>query len=203
MPFVEEIPKLAPRALLERGIPALLAATVLSVLTHQYTHIIANNVFCSGDSAGSLSEIRLLDNHIQANCGISSAAGPLWTFFLALLSFALFLRHQESLFFSSMAFVNACYRLPHAVGMIYRLSLSNRTAIPADESLSLALVNIKDPSGLIAILFFYSLISTFLAITIIHDLKILPAKWLIAVVTAVGLSYLENWFLVLLPQIYF
>lgn len=169
-----------------------LLAAVISVVTHYYAHFIAHYIF-SDHSAAYVFTAGTINLHgIASITPIMAAAGPIWTFGLALASFGLYLHNPRNLFAASMAFINACYRLPETITVFLQLLIQGKTTLLVDESFSLSLIKLNDPTVSIVFLCFFSLTILFLTITIVHDTKMIPWKWLVAVVLFIALIPLDN-----------
>ena len=61
-----------------------------------------------------------------------------------------------------------------------------------DESRSLALLRLHDPTISVVLMSFFSLTILFLTITIVHDTKTIPWKWAVALGSFLILSPLQN-----------
>ena len=188
MPLKEEEPKHPLRKLLILGIPAFMLAVVVSTTTHQYAHSLATKA-----------AMRSLYSPALTN-SFSAAAGPTWTFVLALVSFGFFLHNPKNLFAASMAFVNASTRVIETISVFFQMLLHGKTSIIADESLSLSLIPFKDPTISIVMLCFFSMITLFLTLIIIHDTKTVPRKWLVAMILFLLLGPMENYVMRVLAQ---
>jgi hypothetical protein len=193
MALREDEPKYPPKTLITIGIPAFLLAVLISVVTHQYAHFIVDKI-ASKQEAISSSNIVYIDFHgMSFSSPVAAAAGPAWTFLLALISFGFYLHNPRNLFAAAMAFVNASARLPETITVFLQLLIHNKTTLLVDESFSLALFKLTDPTISIICLCFFSLTILFLTIIIIHDTKMIPWKWLVAIIlfiTMIPLEYL-------------
>lgn len=190
MALREDEPKHTLQILLKVGIPSFLLAVILSTITHQLAHLGAAKL-----TVPSTIDIMANDGNldtIHSGHPFASAAGPIWTFFLALVSFGFFLRYPRNLFAASMAFVNASSRVTETISVFFQLLFHNKTTMIVDESLSLALIPLKDPTISIVMMCFFSIITLYLTIIVVHDLKTVPWKWLVALVLFVILGPLEN-----------
>jgi len=192
MPLLEDEPTYPARKLLLVGVPALLVAVGLSLVVHEEAHLFGLTTFCSESGGVSASAVSLggLDNGSNG-CGMSALAGQAATLFLALLSFALFLRYPRNLFFASMAFVNATARLPETITVFLQYLIHNGTTLRVDESVSLSLIGLADPTIPTVIMCFYSLLLLFFAIIVVHDLKSVRFKWPIAFALFGFMGYIE------------
>jgi hypothetical protein len=133
---------------------------------------------CAGKPATASSFSAFHDTN--TDCPVAALAGTAATFLTAIAGFALYIRNTNNLFFGSLAFINATMRLPGAVAVFFQLFLRQKTDLMVDEGLALRMLHMHDPAVGILILCFFSLTIFFLAITIIHDTRILPRKWAIA-----------------------
>ena len=193
MSLIEEEKKFPAQKLLLIGIPVFIFAVAISILSHQYAHIIVNKTICGAENSHGINIVRTVDLHSeQGMCAIASFAGPLWTFLLAIVSFSLFIRHPSNLFLASMAFVNASTRIPETVTVFLQLLFHNKAKLVVDESSSLTLLHLHDPTIPVLILFFFSLITIFLTITVVHDTKMVPWKWLVALALFLSIVPIEN-----------
>ncbi|MBI3766335.1 MAG: hypothetical protein HY277_07530 [Ignavibacteriales bacterium] len=193
MALIEEEPKHSWKILTFIGIPAFFIAVVLSLMIHQYSHIIINRTVCKSESRTKI--VKVVDfQMLEAGCPISSVAGVSSTFVLALASFAFYMKYPRNLFAASMAFVNASTRLPETVTVFLQLVIHNKTHLVVDESSSLSLIHLKDPTIAVIIMCFFSLTVIFLTIIVIHDTKTVPWKWLVALTLFCLLGPVENIF---------
>lgn len=191
MALLEDEPKHSWRELVFIGIPSFVIAVLISIVTHQYAHVMANRYACMLDS-GRDALMAVVDLHgTRVSCPLSSAAGPSWTFVLALASFAFYVRHPRNLFAGAMAFVNASIRLPETLTVFLQLLFHNRTHILVDESNSLSLIHLKDPTLSVVLMCFFTITVFYLTITVVHDTKTVPWKWLVAVILFVALNPLQ------------
>lgn len=190
MPYRNDEPKYPAKKLLLVGIPAFFLAVLISTVTHEYAHFVVNKFACNGTEIGlGISYIDIPD--MQSNCPLAAAAGPAWTFMLALASFGYYLHNPRNLFAAAMAFVNASSRIPETITVFLQLLVHNKTTLIVDESLSLYLFNLKDPTISIVFMCFFSITIVFLTLTIINDTKTISWKWLIALVLFIALIPLE------------
>ena len=192
MPLIEEEKKLPAKKLILVGIPLFILAVTISMVTHQYAHILVNRSICGAENSQDVIVLSLDMHKDQSVCAVASLAGVSWTLFLAIISFALFMRHPKNLFLASMAFVNASTRIPETVTVFLQIMFHNKAKLVVDESTSLSLLHFQDPSISIILLFFLSLITIFLTVTVIHDTKTVPWKWLVAFVLFLSIVPLEN-----------
>ena len=186
----EEEEHLPRRTLLAFGIPSFLSALVLSLMFHQWAHVVVLRHACGGTGMQIIKAINIGGMHTE--CPASSLAGVVATFVLALASFALYMRFPRNLFFGSMAFINAILRLPEAVAVFFQLLIHRKTELHVDESIAISLMRLQDPAAATVILCFFSLITFFLAITIIHDTRMVRSKWLVAIGLFIAMIPLES-----------
>ena len=178
MAHFQDEPKHSLRTLLLAGIPAFIAAVAISLLVHQSAHMIVGHTVC-GNEAVSIRTVMNIEES-PSGCPLASVAGPIATFGLALGSFALFMRSPRNLFFASIAFVNASARLPESVSVFHQLLFYQRPRLGVDESALVDLRHFSDPTIATVVLCFFSLTLISLTITVIHEAKMLPWKWLVA-----------------------
>jgi hypothetical protein len=162
--------KLTAGRVLLSGVSAIILAVMASMLIHGYAHV-AVHALISGDSHAAAS---------PPASPIEALAGPAASFLLALVSFAVFVRFPNNLFFSALAFVSAAGRLPDAIMICIRLFFERQAPPGADEGGILALLHLHNPTAGLVILFFYSMVLLFLCIAVIHESKSVPWKWLTA-----------------------
>jgi hypothetical protein len=192
MPLIEPEPTYPLRKLLLFGIPALLAAVAFSLLAHEQAHRFGESAFCHRPGGMTVSTVSL--GGIEQNsdgCGMSALAGEAVTLGLGVLFFALFVRYPRNLFFASMAFVNATARLPESLTVFLQYLIHNGTKLQVDESVSLSLIGLNDPTIPTVIMCFYSLLLLFFAIIVVHDLKSVRYKWPIAFALFGLMGYIE------------
>ena len=192
MSLIQEEPKHSVRTLIVLGIPAFLLAVCLSVVSHQYIHLLVDKSACSAETTQAHLVLAIDGIVPHTSCPISSAAAALWTFCLALVSFTLYLRFPRNLFLGAMAFVNASIRLPETITVFFQLLFNTKSRLMVDESRSLALIRLHDPTISVVLMSFFSLTILFLTITIIHDTKTIPWKWTVALGSFIILSPLQN-----------
>ncbi|HMD13824.1 MAG TPA: hypothetical protein VKI62_04300, partial [Bacteroidota bacterium] len=192
MAFIQEEPKHPIRVLILVGIPAFILAVCISIISHQFIHKLVDKSACSAQTtqAHLVSAIDSIIPH--TTCPLSSAAAALWTFCLALVSFTLYLRFPRNLFFGAMAFVNASIRLPETITVFLQLLFNTKNRLMVDESRSLALLRLHDPTISVVLMSFFSLTVLFLTITIVHDTKTIRWKWAVAFGSFLILSPLQN-----------
>ncbi len=190
MAFREEESKYSTQKLLNVGIPSFVVAVLISTIAHNLAHIITEKlVTLIGMNA--IGYYVRFENICFQNPYVS-VSGPISTFLLALISFVFFLRYPRNLFAASMAFINAGSRVVYSVPVFIQLLLHSKTTIVADESISLSLLKFKDPTISIVIMCFFTMITLYLTVIIIHDLKIVPWKWLVASVLLILLMPLQS-----------
>src|ERR1041385_3298472 len=171
-------PKLPPARLFAVGLPAFLAAILLSILVHESSHLIARRLLAS--AAPVQTHAGLEAGNPAQHSPLEELAGPFGTFLLAVGSFALFVRVPENLFFSAMAFVNAPARLPQTLLFCPQLFFRRNTPAETEEGSLLALLHLHNPTAGLVILCFFSLLLLFMSITVIHESRSVPWKWLVA-----------------------
>ncbi len=179
MALLEEEPAHPVRTLLLLGVPSFLLAVVISLVTHQYAHVLLGYGVCG---AAPIQPTMLLISLREGAtpCAVGALAGPVWTLGLGLASFALLLRNPNNLFFASMAFVNATTRLPQTVTVFVQLLMHNATRLVADESSSIALLGLRDATIPTVIMCFYSILLVFFSVIVVHDIRRVPYKWAVA-----------------------
>ena len=178
MPHFEEVQKLPASRLLVVGLPAFILSIVLSILIHEYAHVLAHRLV-SGTSSTQTAGTPA----VEATTGsspVEALAGPSATLLVAVVSFALLVRFPGNLFFSSMAFVNAAGRLPETLTLCAQLFFRENATAGTDESSILTLLHFQNPTAGLVILCFYSMILMFMSVAVIHESKTVPWKWLIA-----------------------
>lgn len=181
MALLEEEPKIPTRTLVIVGIPSFIVAVAVSLFTHHAAHSLIASTFCGTFQSHPGHIMNVIDLHSSpGSCAASSLAGPVWTFFLAIASFALLLRYPRNLFIASMAFVNVTLRLPETVAVFFQLFFNRHVNLVVDESASLALLQFKEPTIATVIMCFYSITLIFFAVIVVHDMKAVPRKWFIA-----------------------
>jgi hypothetical protein len=191
MALIESPERFTVRRLLLVGGPSFLLAVVVSVLSHDAAHAIMSGICQPGNMQQAASPAPGISGTSSAADPLVSLAGPVWTFGLALIALPLFLRTPSNLFYASMVFVNAGMRLPETVRLLVELFGNGRALTPGDEANALALLPFSDPSAMTAVLYFYLLLSVFLVLTVIHDTKVVPWKWGIALVLFATLVILK------------
>jgi len=192
MAILEEIPKYKLKTLMIVGIPAFLIAVIISAGSHQFIHFLADKIATRSQEVVGTTPAKINLHGMETDSPVAAAAGPIWTFMLALASFWFYVHNPKNLFAASMAFVNASCRLPDTVTVFLQLLLHSKTTMLTDESFSLTLLKLDDPTISIVLLCFFSLTLFFLTITIIHDTKMVPWKWLVAIILFICLIPLEN-----------
>ncbi len=193
MALLQDEPTISYRTLLLVGIPSFIVAVAISLLSHQHAHRLGDQTFCGDRPAAVTTAVSLLNLETPpGECGLSALAGQAWTFGLALVSFALLLRFPRNLFVMSMAFVNATARLPEAITLFLQYLINSRTALIVDESVSLSLMGLTDPTIPTVIMCFYSLLLLFFSIIVVHDIKALRYKWPIALGLFLVIGFIES-----------
>jgi hypothetical protein len=193
MALLNDEPTLSARRLLLVGIPSLLAAVTISLIAHQEAHRIGDALFCGDASTSGRPAVSLLSlDQPHGSCGMSSLAGQVWTFGLAVISFVLLVRFPRNLFLMSMAFINATARLPETVTVFLQYLINSKTALHVDESASLSLIGLSDPTIPTVVMCFYSLLLLFFSIIVVHDVKVVRYKWPIAIGLFLCMGYIEH-----------
>jgi hypothetical protein len=191
MALLEEEPRHTTRTLIAVGIPAFILAVALSLVSHQYAHLLVGRSVCGAPAATPA--LHLIGFHTEsAPCAVGALAGPVWTFGLGLLSFALMLRHPHNLFFAAMAFVNATLRLPETLTVFFQLLVHNVAQAGIDEGSSLALLRLHDQTIPTVIMCFYSITILFFALIVVHDIRRIPYKWATAAALFLVLGFVEE-----------
>ncbi len=192
MPLLEDEPRLSGKKVAAIGLPAFFIALIVSLAVHQYAHVTVGHHACEQ------AEVQVAEAGLfgcgHAPCPIASLAGPVATFALALVSFALYLKFPGSLFLGSLAFINTTIRLPETVSVFFQLLFRQKTDLLVDESLALQLLHLHDPAVGVVLLCFFSLTIIFLAVIIVHDTRAVPSKWLVALGMFVIMIPLESFF---------
>lgn len=185
------------------GIPSLLIAVAISLATHWWAHRYGQAAFCGGTGASPVTPaFWLIDGESPpGTCGLSALSGQVWTFGLALASFALLVRFPRNLFLMSMAFVNASARIPESVTVFLQYLINNRTSLNVDESVSLSLLGAADPAIPTVIMCFYSLLLIFFTIIVIHNMKGVRFKWPIALTAFAAMAFIERGVLLVLGPV--
>ena len=180
--MIEDDSKYTLRRLLLVGLPAFMLAVAISFTTHQYAHIIVGKAVCGSAPENIIHEVFDGFHEPQNLCALASFAGISWTFVLALASFAMLMRFPKNLFIASMAFINASSRIPETVTVFLQMLFHSKAKLVVDESSSIALLQLHDPTIAIVLLFFFSLAIVSLTIIVLHDIKMVKWKWPIALV---------------------
>ncbi len=178
MPISENEPTISVKRLAIIGLPTFMIALVLSLLMHRYAHVAVLKQTCGGTSV--VLHNLLFSDVPMADCPVASLAGPVTTFLLGLASFAVYMRFPRSLFWASMAFINASIRIPETVSVFFQLLFRQRSDLSVDENVALRLLHVHDPALGIVILCFLSITLLSLTIIIVHDTRMVPSKWLVA-----------------------
>ncbi len=192
MALLQDEPRLSTRHVLLVGIPSFVIAVAVSLVTHHLAHRYGDAAFCDEGSSLVRPAFSLLTLETPPDgCAMSALASQLWTLGLGIVSFALLLRFPKNLFLMSMAFVNATARLPETVTVFLQYLIHNRTAVQVDESISLSLIGLADPTIPTVIMCFYSLLLLFFSIIVVHDVKAVRYKWAIASVLFLTTGLIE------------
>ena len=193
MPLIQAEPRHSTRFLIFVGIPAFILAVVISLCIHQYAHMTVKKYSCGPGHSKESHVVSIIDySDDESDCPAAAFAGISSTLFLALLSFGLFIHHPRNVFLASMAFVNATNRLPESFTVFFQLLFKRKATYIADESIALNLMHFKDPTAFVVIMCFYTLTILFLSIIVVHDVRIIPRKWLVALLLFMALIPLEN-----------
>jgi hypothetical protein len=193
MALLRDEQTLSAGRLLLVGIPSLVIAVAISLVSHHQVHRICDAAYCNEAPAVVSPALSLADLETShGTCGMSALAGQLWTFALAVASFALLMRFPRNLFLMSMAFVNATARLPETVTVFLQYLINSRTALHVDESVSLSLIGLSDPTIPTVIMCFYSLLLLFFSIIVVHDVRAVRFKWPIALGLFLAMGYIET-----------
>jgi hypothetical protein len=179
MPLHEEEPKYAAKHLFIVGMPLFILAVALSLVVHQFSHILVAKAGCGQTSMSTVIKTFSLDDP-HSSCPLASFAGITTTFILAVVSFAAYIRAPQNLFLGAMAFVNASARLPETITVFLQLLFHQSKRAVVDESIALGLLRMHDSTAATVILCFFSFTIFFLTIIIVHDTKVVPRKWLVA-----------------------
>jgi hypothetical protein len=191
MALIEAEPKHSLKTLIFVGIPSVLIAIMISLMFHQFAHVTAKKYSCASATSKEINFVNFRATE-EPDCAVASLAGAASTFFLAIGSFALLIHYPRNLFLASMAFVNATLHLPETVTAFVQVVLHRRPSIPVDESTAIHLLPFKDTTAAMVILCFYSVLLIFLTVIIIHDIKKVPWKWLVAFILFILLGPLET-----------
>lgn len=189
MPLIENEPHHSRRMLIFLGVPSLLLAIVFSSITHQYGHAIAERFLCNAGHEHTISFSHLAHPAEGTGCAIASLVGAASTFLLALISFAFLVHNPRNILAAAMAFVSATWRLPETLAVFGQMAMYQKTSLIIDESIALQLIRLKDTTGSIVLLCFYSIVLLFFSVIIIHDTKFLRWKWSVA---AILLSFIGS-----------
>lgn len=190
MPHFQDEQRLSPRTLLLFGVPIFVISVALSVFVHQYAHAVVGRLACEAQSLSPRNVLNLQQNRFGCPTGV--LAGPVATFALAVISFALFMRSPRNLFFASMAFINASARIPDAVSAFFSLLVHQKPQAGIDESALVDLLRYQDPTIATVILCFSLLTVICLTLIVVHDTHIIPRKWIVAPVLFAGMLLVQN-----------
>ncbi len=193
MALLQDEPTISSRRLLLVGIPCFIIAVAISLLSHQHAHRLGERTFCGDRGAIVMPASSLLNLETPpGDCGFSALSGQIWTIGLAIASFALLLRFPRNLFVMSMAFVNATARLPEAITLFLQYLINSRAALHVDESVSLSLMGLTDPTIPTVIMCFYSILLLFFSIIVVHDVRTVRYKWPIALGLFLATGFVES-----------
>ena len=195
VPLIEPESRYSLRVMLFVGIPSFVAAVIISLAVHSATHIATEKYSCTPGTTAAHTVVDIFDyTENESGCPSAALAGIVSTCLLAFGSFALFLHHPRNIFLASMAFVNASRRVPESFIVFFQLLFKREATHISDESLSMQLLHFKDPTAFVVILCFYTLTMLFLSMTIVHDVRIVKHKWIVAAALLIILVPLENFF---------
>lgn len=190
MALIETSERYSVRRLLLSGVPAFLAAAAISIVSHILAHTLTRSAL--GLPPATVADWSLTATHVRADeSPLVALAGPLWTILFGIVALPFFLRKPEGLFRASLVFVNSTLRLPSLVTLIYHLVNDGNRLPPGDENLALQVLPFVDPSARTAVVYFATLFTLFLALTVIHDTKVVPWKWGVALVAFLSLTPLQ------------
>ncbi len=193
MPLIEKEKNLPAKKLITLGIPLFVLAVVISMLTHQFAHIIAERTICKSDSIENVNVVDTLSPHAgRTQCPLAALAGICWTFLLAIVSFGLFVHRSDNLFLASMAFVNASSRIPQTLTVFLQLLFHNKSKLVIDETTALSLLPFRDPTISVLIVFAFLLVTSILTVITIHDLRKVPWKFFVAIGLFLSIVPIEN-----------
>lgn len=187
MALREEEQKLPARYLFRKGVPAFLFAVFVSVIIHFLAHLLVG-ILSSRSAINIENHIDFITNAHPA----ATVAGPISTFVIALVSFWYFLHNPGNLFAASLAFVNASTRLIETISVFFQMLIHKKTTLVVDESLSLSIIPLSNPTLAVVFLCFLSLSLIILTLIIVHDSKGIPYKWLVASVLFILTISLEK-----------
>jgi hypothetical protein len=200
MALLKDIPTLPPKRVMLIGIPVMLLAVAVSILSHREAHRFGDKAFCGGSRAAATGPVLwLIEGETPpGSCGMSALAGQLWTLGLAVVSFGFLVRLPGNFFLMSMAFVNASARIPEALTVFLQYLINNKTSLHVDESVALTLIGPVDPAIPTVIMCFYSLLLIFFTIIVVHNVKVIRHKWPIALCLFAAMTFIEQGILWLL-----
>ncbi len=193
MALLQDEPTISRGTLLLAGIPSFILAVAISLLSHQQAHRLGEKSFCGDRGAAVIPAASMLNLETPpGDCGLSALTGQIWTFGLAIVSFALLLRFPRNLFLMSMAFVNATARLPEAITLFLQYLINSQASLRVDESVSLSLMGLTDPTIPTVIMCFYSILLLFFSIIVVHDVRAVRYKWPIALGLFLATGFIES-----------
>lgn len=196
MALIEPEAMHSKKVLIMLGIPAFIGAVIISVLVHQYAHSVVKRHACSPlTGTGPALNVRTHELADSPDCPWSSLAGVAATTVLALASFGIFIHAPRNLFLASMAFVNSTARLGEVVAVLTQFIMRQKEKLVIDETIALKLFHFSDPTAYILILGSYALGLFFFTTIIIHDIRMVPRKWVVAAVLFIILGPMEKFLL--------
>jgi hypothetical protein len=182
MPLVGDEPKYSAKLLLIAGVPIVIVTFCFSLVWHHTAHAAAGKYLSPAEQSAEAFTVKLVD---QPQGIIPALAGLGATAVLAVASFALFIHYPRNLVAASLAFVNASSRIPDAWRAIICTFTGSEPAPAGDEWVALHSLHFKDPTASLVILGFYLLTLIFFSIFVVHDARMVPRKWIVALVVFV------------------
>ena len=194
MPLLEPEPHFSPKNLILLGVPSLFVAVLCSMLLHHYAHDVVKRHACPGEEIPQVTSIsQKYPGEDLPECPVASLAGVCVTLALGVVSFGFLMRFPRNILFAALAFVNASRRLPEALTLFLQMAMGRPSTILVDEGSAIHLLHFKDPTAYLVIVCFYIICLFFFTIIIIHDTKVVPWKWPVAVILFVSLPPLEQY----------
>jgi hypothetical protein len=193
MALLKEEAPVSARKLLVAGIPAFVAAMAFSLLTHQLAHRFGEEAFCGGGPAAAADPVSIIRPDAPGEtCGAAALAALAWTLGLAVVSFILMLRRPSNLLLISLGFINATDRVPETATMFLQYLIHSRSWLRSDESAALSLIGFADPTIPMVILCAMTLLLVFFSVIIVHDVKTVRYKWVIAAALFAAAGLIET-----------
>jgi hypothetical protein len=187
--FDEEDAKLSGGKLILVGVPAFLSALLVSLILYQFSQLIAHRIqhgiLPAGDSQVTAPRQGPFMTPFEA------LAGPVMNIVVAIGSFALFVRFPKNLFLSALAFISSSGRLREMLELWIQLFFRRAGPIEADEGSLVTALHLHNPTAAIVILTFVALALLFMSITVVHETRVVPRKWLVAACTVALLIPLQ------------